>query len=387
MTFDNEFINEHNAKVLKLTHFGTALHGLGELLAYSVDDRATANEHFGQMTIRIDREQGKILLGLNLLGSKCRAYVSISNSHITPRFEECSYIGIGRFNTDVVPDSLAMSPTVVGASSSNQQHWFLHESADREVLQLNLTEYPIRKAIEATIDRDGFRNLLNKLGKAEGYLRLFLKDETLAGVTSVENDTAKCVSSHYKARNVTVIGNTKECSTTVHYWSLYQFLYRRKVGKTGLFLRNLIDESANEDMKFGILDTGDFFLEMDLFTERPSKLTIVIPDDYTMGLSSYEDIIVNVKASKKTKNKTAIVRAGNPAELTVVTTIEEPAQVSSLTEEEQTILESWREVHESRGGSSSNPIDWWAEYTLSVLQEGQQIPDAAFALAAKLASI
>ena len=66
--------------------------------------------------------------------------------------------------------------------------------------------------------------------------------------------------------------------------------------------------------------------------------------------------------------------------------IEEPAeQTSEITEEEQVILVSWRAIHESRGGTSSNPIDWFTDYTLSVLQKGQQIPDAAFALAAKLA--
>ena len=67
--------------------------------------------------------------------------------------------------------------------------------------------------------------------------------------------------------------------------------------------------------------------------------------------------------------------------------IEEPAeQTSEITEEEQALLESWREIHESNGRTSSNPIDWFADYTLSVLQEGREIPDAAFALAAKLAN-
>tara|TARA_B100000035_G_scaffold308994_1_gene314511 strand:- start:900 stop:1730 length:831 start_codon:yes stop_codon:yes gene_type:complete len=276
---------------------------------------------------------------------------------------------------------------MVGVSSNgDQSNWFLHESRD-QVLQLNLDEYPIRKAVQATIDTDHFRNLLNKIGKPEGFLRLFVKDNTLAGVSSVEDDTANCVTSHYKARDLMVADGTEECNTTVNYGGTYQFLYRRKVGKTGLLQRSTF--SDREAIKFGILDAGDFFLEIDL--DANNRVIIVIPDEHDMGLTSYENIKVNVKTTKTRKRKATAVNTANVVEAEVATAeleyaIEEPAeQTSEITEEEQALLESWREIHESRGGTSSNPIDWFTDYTLSVLQEGQQIPDAAFALAAKLA--
>tara|TARA_B100002019_G_scaffold289464_1_gene305132 strand:- start:1483 stop:2322 length:840 start_codon:yes stop_codon:yes gene_type:complete len=279
---------------------------------------------------------------------------------------------------------------MVGASTTSElEPFFLHESRD-QVLQLNLDEYPIRKAVQATIDKDHFRNLLNKLGKSEEFLRLFysrVNGNTLAGVTSVDSDTANCVISHYKARDLVVVDYVADRNTTVNYSSLYQFLYRRKVGKTGLLQRDAF--SSRGEMSFGILDEGDFFLEIDL--DASTRVTIVIPDEHDMGLYSYDNMKVNVKTTKTRKRKATTVKAAKTAEAEVATAeleyaIEEPAeQTSEITEEEQVLLESWRAIHESRGGTSSNPIDWFTDYTLSVLQEGQQIPDAAFALAAKLA--
>ena len=52
-------------------------------------------------------------------------------------------------------------------------------------------------------------------------------------------------------------------------------------------------------MNFGILDEGDFFLEIDL--DASNRVTIVIPDEHDMGLTSYEDIEVNVKTTKARK--------------------------------------------------------------------------------------
>ena len=117
-----------------------------------------------------------MLVELSLLGSQNKAYVStkMSNSRLS-RFEACSYVGVGRFQAGAIPTHLSVAPTMVGASTNGDHgNWFLHESRD-QVLQLNLDEYPIGKAVQATIDKDHFRNLLNKLGKPEEFLRLFVR--------------------------------------------------------------------------------------------------------------------------------------------------------------------------------------------------------------------
>ena len=390
MTFTNEILNAHDVKVLELSHFQRAALGdLAEILSVTSQKVSPNQARSGQMRVRMYHERSEMLVELSLLGSQNKAYVStkMSNSRLS-RFEACSYVGVGRFQAGAIPTHLGVGPTMVGASTNGDHgNWFLHESRD-QVLQLNLDEYPIGKAVQATIDQDHFRNLLNKLGKSEEFLRLFVKDNTLAGVTSVDNDTANCVTSHYKARDVMIADGAEECSATVNYSSLYQFLYRRKVGKIGLLQRDAF--SSRGEMNFGILDEGDFFLEIDL--DASNRVTIVIPDEHDMGLTSYEDIEVNVKTTKTRKRKATTVKAAKTAEAEVATSeleyaIEEPAaQISEITEEEQALLESWREIHESNGRTSSNPIDWFADYTLSVLQEGREIPDAAFALAAKLAN-
>jgi hypothetical protein len=160
-------------------------------------------------------------------------------------------------------------------------------------------------------------------------------------------------------------------------------LYRRKQDSRGLFNRLLDTE---EQVKFGILDNGNFFVEV---ISHGAKITLVLPN-HTELVSLSEVDVETIKIQTKTVKRRSKKKATKTKVVEVVEeeVVSEEQEVSestlSLTEEENNLILHWHAIHVAGGGSSTEWSQWFADYCMSQIQQGLEVGQEHLDLASKL---
>lgn len=402
MTFSEEFLENYDAKCLSMPMLMSRLHSMVKSLSLGTPDSDSNHvlydtsdyTQIGQIIARVDVDADELLISVKLAGTLYEGYVSTSliglnvSSHKKLRTESCSYVGLGTFDSStrspilmgLSPNVFAISTDNCSSSNDNRNDYYFRDVREGLVRQLNNGPHPIRKKVSVAIRPSNFRNLLNKSSRSSGFMRLFVKDGNLAVVTSVEEEQAADVCSQYKATDLHLAESAEGTHVTVGYRQLYLFLYRKKLGYSGLIDRLESISAEPTNMGFGILENGHFFLEIVYDT---LTITVAVPCVDSGEEISYSDFKVTVKKLRTSKKKDATYFRDL---LEAAPTVEEtplPTEVV-LSEEEQARIEAWRTIHESVSDTSADPTRWFASYSMFLLREGLQIPSEDLELVSRL---
>lgn len=294
------------------------------------------------------------------------------------------WIGMNLIDSDSNSISFSSITSIRCGSLDNPVH----------VLRANKLVNTANKVCAVDITVDSFRNLLNKVGKDSNNVGLILLDNKL-GAVSHNNDTeAYDVISYYKAGNLETLKQSSVNYCDTPYSGLYDFLYKRKNSDMGLFSLLAHFGISNIDvMSFGIMDNGKMFLEVGI---DGGKFVIQCPRNTESSNSPSDSIKIVSKAFRNSSNRVpARSKTGSSfkeepivtKEPTVVETTDELNSENTplgLQAAEEERIAVWREVHIQNGGTSEDPMQWFQDYALYVLQQGESIPDIDMTIVSKL---
>ena len=369
-------------------------HEVGGMLAILSTHEWNTNplsENHGRLTVTLKESENEgestLTYGFRTLRSEFDLYLTTNvGKEITHRLSgDCAFIFDGIYNNEQnqsPPFVVRMNDYEATIASGLGVILFSSNNMAR-VRRINVPADPLAKVAEAEIMANSFKNLLNKSGRQSGVVGLLMKDNKLSAIIDPEN--ANCVESYYKAGNVVTTSST--IGATVRYDDIYNFLYRRKAAYAGLLTR-LDLNYANEGWKFGILQNGRIFLEIPSGDpERSQKITIVMPQSEIDW--HYEDLTVHTKAVRRSSRSVPVREPApvvdEPTEAPVV--LQEPTETTESTEQDtanQDMLDYWQSIHIESGGTSEDPKQWFASYTMYRIRQGLEIEPEALELASTL---
>jgi hypothetical protein len=319
-------------------------------------------------------------------------------------FTRTYYQGTDTFSgLEITPMEICILDTWIGVSRADSIHYptvndnrslfperQLPELLQQRVVRTGRFEDRSELICKAEIKPDAFRNLLNKCGKPENRLSIIMRDNKI-GV--VKDGEAYDVVSYYKANNVRAPDSEETIYCDTDYKELYSLLYRRKVGRQGIFER-LTDDYTPESICFGISHNGKLCLEIpDL--ESGGSYLIECPNMHDIEAPTFSKIKTKAYRQSSTRVATKEIEStsqggnveskydlsSNYPEVILSEEVENTAYV--LTDEDEVRMSTWREVHTQRGGTSEDPKRWFADFTLHHLQNGLSIPQEDLDLASK----
>lgn len=386
-------MSENESRLIRLPVW----HEVGEMLAVLSTHEWNTNplsENHGRLTVTLkeSENEGESILtyGFRSLRSEFDLYLTSKvGKEITHRLSgDCAFIFDGTY-TSVSESGSYVAPFLVrmndyeGTIVSAAGVTTFSSNNMARVRRINVPADPLAKVAEAEIMANSFKNLLNKSGRQSGVVGLLMKDNKLSAIIDPEN--ANCVESYYKAGNVVTTSGT--IGATVRYDDIYNFLYRRKAAYAGLLTR-IGENYANEGWKFGILQNGRIFLEIPSGDpERSQKITIVMPQSEIDW--HYEDLTVHTKTVRRSSRSVPVREPApvvdEPTEAPVV--LQEPTETTESTEQDtanQDMLDYWQSIHIESGGTSEDPKQWFASYTMYRIRQGLEIEPEALELASTL---
>jgi len=383
MTLDNEFVEELDASVIRINTAGDLVGAIAVLTA-SEWKTFYPTHNYGRVSLYIkENETSKnVIIGAQMVGSDAQIYyehpIAMGDES---KVEEAEYIATGEILISNLTDtfSIAVADTGFMIALESAPGILFRTSDSAKVYRVNPSGDPLVPIATVEISESGLRNLINKTGKGQGHMFLFVKDNKLAAVIDGE---AFCVESYYKADDIKI--DTDEVVTcSIPYSIIYDILYRRKQDSRGLFNRLLDTE---EQVKFGILDNGNFFVEV---ISHGAKITLVLPN-HTELVSLSEVDVETIKIQTKTVKRRSKKKATKTKVVEVVEeeVVSEEQEVSestlSLTEEENNLILHWHAIHVAGGGSSTEWSQWFADYCMSQIQQGLEVGQEHLDLASKL---
>lgn len=383
MTLNNEFVEELNASVITINTAGDLDSAIAVLTA-SEWKTLYPTHNYGRVSLYIkeNEDSKKIIIGAQMLGSDAQIYYEhpIAKGDES-KVEEAEYVAAGNISVGMITDTFAIAVADTGfmIALENGPGVLFETSDSTKVYRVNPSGEPLVPIVAAEISESGLRNLINKTGKSQEHMFLFVKDNKLAAVIDGE---AFCVESHYKTDDIKI--DTEEVVTcSIPYSVIYDILYRRKQDSRGLFNR-LLD--AEEQVKFGILDNGSFFVEV---TCRGAKITLVLPShDELVRLSEVDVETIEVQTKtvrRRSKKKATETKVVEVVEEEVVSEEQEVSENElDLTEEESNLILHWHAIHIANGGSSTEWSQWFADYCMSQIQQGLEVGQEHLDLASKL---